>query len=394
MHESKYGINFHDSQMYGAAKEFSRVFSEGLEPPQHFFYLAYLTCLGAAIGHNLRYEGRRNKDDARLYTLILGESEVERKSTANNETMRFFDEALGKGKQFKRVGGIGSAEGLVRGVEGTDSRPGHEHILLHYDEFSSLVAKSKVTASVLVQTLSSLFHATEYENLTKADPIYIEKIHLSMLAATTIDTYQHIDASSEFFTTGLINRLFVVPGRRTKSIPDPKEIPESKLEPLREQLRRIVSLASEEIHITTSKAADCIHDFWYQCMQSGPESKRLDAYFKRLQALIAISMGETEVGDEAVAGAFYLVAWQRRMRKIYAPYEGQTQDVKCQNKILRKLHEFRSLSYRELSRKITPSTVGGVKVLRSNLDALKTAGELVFKDKVYSLPEGDCLSEK
>jgi hypothetical protein len=73
-------MNFPFQVMQGQAGFFSNVFGEVLEVPQHFLFFAYLTCLGAYFAPYLTVKSEL-RTQPRLYTVLVGESAIERKST-------------------------------------------------------------------------------------------------------------------------------------------------------------------------------------------------------------------------------------------------------------------------------------------------------------------------
>src|SRR5208283_4127871 len=94
--------------MSGAAGDFAEVYSHHMEPPKHFFYMAYLTCLGNVLTKRLIINSEISPEP-RYYIVIIGESADDRKSTAINKTTAFFEEAI---PDFSVCNGVGSAEGL------------------------------------------------------------------------------------------------------------------------------------------------------------------------------------------------------------------------------------------------------------------------------------------
>jgi hypothetical protein len=96
--------------MSGAAGRFAEVYGEVLESPREFLYLAFLTGLGTLL-YKLTLASEL-KVQPRLYTLLLGQSADDRKSTALDKTVEFFQNYS---KQFQICRGVGSAEGCRSG---------------------------------------------------------------------------------------------------------------------------------------------------------------------------------------------------------------------------------------------------------------------------------------
>jgi len=109
---AKHELEFPEEVMIGVAGDFARLYSEYLESPPAFFYFSFLTCLGAILSGRATCESEL-APQPRLFSLLLGESADDRKSTSIAKTVEFFQEALYRGS-LQISWGVGSAEGLVR----------------------------------------------------------------------------------------------------------------------------------------------------------------------------------------------------------------------------------------------------------------------------------------
>jgi hypothetical protein len=75
------GIAFPEKAYIGVAADFADTLSTACESPKSYFYLSFLTCLGALVGDRVCLQGA-TRAPARLYTVLLGPSGISRKSTA------------------------------------------------------------------------------------------------------------------------------------------------------------------------------------------------------------------------------------------------------------------------------------------------------------------------
>jgi hypothetical protein len=82
------GIAFPEGAYLGVAADFADTFSTACESPKSYFYLSFLTCLGALVGDRVCLQGA-TRAPARLYTVLLGPSGISRKSTAIKLTVDF-----------------------------------------------------------------------------------------------------------------------------------------------------------------------------------------------------------------------------------------------------------------------------------------------------------------
>ena len=181
----------------GIAGDFAKVYSSYMEPPPHFFFMTYLACLGNITAGRLVLKTELSTEP-RLYLLILGESADDRKSTAINKTIAFFREAM---PEFPVCFGIGSAEGLQKMLEEEN------RLLLCFDEFRAFTSKCKIDGSVLMPCVTTLFESRNYESHTVKKSVKINDASLSIIAASTIDTYEQI-FDEHFLSIGFPNRVF------------------------------------------------------------------------------------------------------------------------------------------------------------------------------------------
>jgi len=336
--------------MRGAAGYFSGVMAGCMEPPRHFFFLAYLTCLGNILQNTLKTELH---PQARLYTVILGESADDRKSTAISKTVTFF---LNTMSTFKACFGVGSAEGLQRRFlkDASDGKP--TSVLLVFDELKAFVGKSKVDGSVLLPMVCTLFETNRYESHTKDREIILTGAYLSILAASTIETYERT-WDSAFQDIGMTNRLFIVPGagRRLHAIPG--QVPGHEWEIMKSDLGKILRAASMTPELDITPAARALYEEWYLNLEQSIHTKRLDTYALRFMILLTVNAGKSEVDESTVQDVIDLMNWQLQARRLHDPIDADSAVAKIEEKIRRVLGAGPRTDY-ELKRAVHYSRVG------------------------------------
>ncbi len=168
----------------GAAGYFADVHSECIEAPIQFLFMAYLTGLGATISSRLTIRSML-RTQPRLFTVLLGGSATERKSTAVGTVINHFKSVLKK--DFNACWGIGSAEGLQKVLKKKDELEQKPiGTLLAFDELKAFVSKCNIDSSVLLPIVNTLFESNIYESHTKKSDIAIDDAYLSLLAASTL----------------------------------------------------------------------------------------------------------------------------------------------------------------------------------------------------------------
>ena len=341
-------LRFPYEVLSGAAGAFADVYGEYLEVPKHFLFMAYLTCLGSLVADQLTLASEL-KPQPRFYTLLLGESADDRKSTAISKTVSFFEEAAPNGLPV--CWGVGSAEGLQKKLQkGT-------RLVLCLDEFKSFVGKCKIKSSVLLPCVSSLFEQNRYESQTSDREIVLDGVYLSLLAASTIHTYENT-WSPEFTDIGLPNRLWLVPGGAIRKFPIPRMIPEEARLTLKDQLRGVLRHIRDNGELDLTPEARDIYDAWYFGREASIHGKRLDTYALRLMILLATNRLKPNVDAETVRDVIALCNHQHQLRRLYDPIDADNKVAAAEEKIRRVLKVRNEATTRDLTRALNTNRVG------------------------------------
>ncbi len=340
---AKHELEFPEEVMIGVAGDFARLYSEYLESPPSFFYFSFLTCLGAILSGRATCESEL-APQPRLFTLILGESADDRKSTSISKTVEFFRESLYQGC-LHISWGVGSAEGLVGLFD--ESNGGNKRVLLCLDEFKQFVSKTLIESSVLLPCVNTLYESNTFHSRTKSSAIALDDAHLSLLAASTIATYERTWTSA-FFDIGFTNRLLIIPGTASRKFAIPPMIPPKEKMKLRSNLGSILALVGEELRLSFTIEALRLYDGWYQNRQTSVHSKRLDTYAMRFMVLLAVNDGRDHIDDEIVRRSVRLVDWQLAIRRAFDPIDAENKVARLEAEISRVLLRKGPLTKREL----------------------------------------------
>ena len=320
-------LEFPAGLLRGVAGHFAELYSGYIESPPAFLFFSFLTCLGSTLADRLCLESEL-RFVPRFYVLLLGDSATDRKSTSVAATMQFFEEFL-PGK-LNVCCGTGSAEGLA------ESLKENPKLLLTFDEFKSFVAKTRIEASVLLPCVNSLFEATQYSNRTKNLKIELKGVHLSLLAASTLPTFQAI-WSPTFEDIGFTNRLFLVTAKGQRKFPLPGRVPSTNKAALAKDVKRIIELCSDSLVMTIKEDAQELFSSWYLNLPDSPFSKRLDTYFLRLAPLLALTLGKKEVDLTTAEWCRSIINWQLEVRERVSPIDAEGAVAKMENAIRRAL---------------------------------------------------------
>lgn len=365
-------IPFPEAAYVGVAGEFATLYAHYVESPKPFLYVAYLTYFGALLGPYVTLETEL-RPASRLYSVLVGESALGRKSSAMGHADHFFQPFLPD--RLAVLYGLGSAEGIARVVK----EKGFP-VLLHFDELKIFVDKAKQDGSVALPMVTTLYEFTKYQNHTRDRSIELESVHLSLLAASTKETYESMWAS-QFMDIGFLNRLFVVLARRTTKRSFPDAIPAAHIEALRaktrEHLDGIWRSMPQPLILRLTPDAFEFWKVWYEALEESVYANRLDTIGLRLMMLLAITSGRVEVDDATVQAVVTLLDYELAVRKLLDPIDAENAVARMEERIRRALQRGR-LRKRDLARQVHAHR-SGTWVFNSAIKNLIAEGEVAAK---------------
>jgi len=355
--------------MSGAAGRFADLYGSVLEAPKEFLYMSYLTCLGSVLSRRLTLASEI-EPQPRLYTVLLGQSADERKSTALKKATELFRDTL---SDFEACWGVGSGEGLQKRLEEASGQ-----LMLCLDEFKQFVSKCQITSSVLLPCVNTLFESNRYESRTKASNISLVDAHLSLLAASTVQTWER-SWDPAFTDIGFNNRLFLVPGTAKRKFSLPSKISDRNKLSLKEDLLKVVKHVGGSLELEmTPSAADLYHN-WYMGIERSIHAKRLDTYAMRLMSLLAVNELRNEVDDQTVKRAISLCNWQLEVRKTHDPIDADNKIAGMEQKIRRALQKGQKKERR--LQQVVNAHRAGLWVYQTAIKNLERYNEILFNKK-------------
>ena len=382
-------LSFPFDVIKGAAGYYTNVYSSYMEIPKQFLFLSYLTCLGAVLSKKIRLKSAL-RTQPRLYTVLVGESAFDRKSTAIEYTVDHFEKII---ESFVSCWGLGSAEGLQKVLRKKRKELEEKEIkefgfILAFDELKAFVNKCKIESSVLLPCINTLFESNKYENHTQKASLEINDAQISLLGASTVQTYETI-YNSTFTSIGFPNRIFLVIGTALAKDPFPEEIPRKKITVMEANLKTILNrIGDEKIYDLTEEAKELWHEYYMSINRSSVHSRRLDTYGMRLMMILAANRLKKEIDEEIILDTVKLLNWQYDTRKIYDPIDADTKIARMEESIRRKLFEKGPLQDREL-KQATSANRTGLWIYNNALKNLKSAQEIGWsnEDKKHFLIE-------
>ena len=370
-------LDFPREAIGGLAGQFAEVYSEHLESPYSFFVFDYLTCLGNLIGDRVTLASEITPQP-RFYTITIGASGDARKSEAQKKTVRFFLDTFVKG-EFNVCQGVGSAEGLAVKINKIEQNP--KRLLLVYDEAKSYVNKARIDGSTLLPCVNTFFESNQFHSATKSHDIEIDNAYLSMLAASTRETFEKM-WTSDFLDIGFINRLWLVYDQAERRFSIPREVPHSDLELMRKKLiETLGDIPKEGLKLDIDEDGREIFDGWYLSDEShkSPLSKRLDTYGLRLMILLAVNEWASTISAKISENVVKLLEWQLQIRRECDVIDAETNVAKVEELARRALNKG-PLNPRNLKIKVNYSRYG-IYIFQLAIDNLLKEKEIFLDSK-------------
>lgn len=372
-------IAFPAEIMDGVAWEFADLYSAYLETPKSFLWASFQAILGNIVADRLTIKTEL-KPQPRLFVLLLGESAEPRKSTSISKTLELFSDTLIR-EDFNLCWGVGSAEGLQKRL---DEIKEPRKLMLCFDEFKTFVSKAKIESSVLLPCVNTLFESNHYHNTTKKISVKLENVFLTILAASTVATYDRIWDSS-FTDIGFNNRLFLVPDKGVRRFAIPEKIPDVAKNNIKRKIRSILASIGDGLELDLTLGARRSYENWYLSLEKSIHANRLDSYALRFMPLIAVNEEKRIIDEEVVLKTVALMNWQLEVRRLHDPVDAENRIAKMEEKIRRYLKNGR-WKERDLKRYLHVNSEG-LYVFKMATTNLTEAGEIEYNktDKTYLL---------
>ncbi|HLG97245.1 MAG TPA: DUF3987 domain-containing protein [Bryobacteraceae bacterium] len=367
----------------GPLGEFAQVMSDNSQVPPEFFYAAGLTMFGAMVSTKVKLAIRFDVEP-RLYTVLLGQSGMVKKSTAMKQTIRFFQSLKGGASYVSVCNGVGSGEGLASAL----NEAPRGRMVLAYDELRGLIDKCAITGSSLLSSVTSLYEQTELQNQikSKSHSVLCKDAHLAVLGCCTTETYNHI-WSSAAIGIGLLNRLFVVMADGGKIVAWPDEIPEANVDRLRGYFEGYLQRAHRDqdgIKFDRTPEAQALWEKWCERLRPSAHATRLDTIGFKIMGPLALLMERKAIDAEVMGVVCKLLDYELDVRTITDPIDADSIIARLEESVRRHLHIKGSLTKNQL-RQSTSADKHGVWMFEQALNNLLRIEDVVIQAGKYTL---------
>ncbi len=359
-------LRFPEWVMRGSLGELACILARGTEVPEEFIFATAITVIGAACAGDLRLNIGVTAEP-RLFTVLLGDSYLARKSTAMRKVLDFFN-SLSLAGPMSVVHGVGSGEGLAKLLNK------HGRVLLALDEFRGFIDKAKIDGSSLLTLAASMYEINDWDNSTKYGDLAVHNGHLAIVGCCTTRTYSQM-WSPDAIALGFPNRLFVVNADAKPKVAWPEPPVEAELQHVREWLVQQFKILPRTLDITPE--AKRRWGEWYESLPDSEHAKRLDTIGYRLMLVLALTNDKTEVDSEIVEMVIAILNYELRVRILTDPIDADNTIARLEEGIRRQLGQRGPLKLRDLKR-YTNAQRHGQWAFERALVNVQRAGEVNF----------------
>lgn len=352
-------INIDKSKLNPFYHKYLDIYEPTTEAPIEFLLTSLLPAIGSAISIKRHLVHGTAKIYTNIWSLILGESTLTRKSTALNIGTKFVEhkQANCETEEIFILSTSTSTNAFIEALKE------NKHSLLKTSEIKSLIEsmnmnyngdfKSKFTELFDVPISTTLHYRTHNEG----KPFKIDKPIFSLAAASTVEWFTKAIKISDS-TSGFLPRILICKADPTaKKIPVPPIPNEDKEKELLDQLSTLYDLVEKKVTID-NKAKGLYGDFYNRSrieMSSIGESK-LNPFIGRLVdcyclkfAIIEVTLaGKDIIRKEEMERAIYLTEFYISQIKeiIYTVINNPVHEIK--RNILKIIDEKTRVSKSEL----------------------------------------------
>lgn len=277
----------------------------------------------------------------RLFAVICGNSSKARKGTSVHPVTRLFDQKDLPANDRPlnllpparaSTGPLSTGEGLAFHVrDETDEEreqwqrqnpneplreKGDKRLIIIDEEFSSALTCTKRVGNTLSMALRSFWDTGDYSPLTKSMPLVARGAHVNIVShITTQELAACLDAVQAM--NGFGNRFLWICARRSKLVPLPERIADTKLAPIRRELWRVISLAQQRGVITLTKGAQELWEYIYPELSeehsgiTGSLVSRGEAQTIRLSLIYALLDGKDQIEETHLESARAMWSYSR-----------------------------------------------------------------------------------
>jgi hypothetical protein len=261
-----------DEAFHGLAGEVVRTLEPHTEADPAALLLQFLAAFGNVIDRGPHFQAEADRHALNLFVVLVGETSKARKGTSWAHVFKLVSRCDTNWKDFCIQTGLSSGEGLIHAVrdqtqeESNDDAPPDNgamdsRLLVMEPEFASPLRMIARDGNTLSPVVRQAWDGGSLQVMTKQCPETATSPHISIIGHITKDELRRdltrIDAGS-----GFGNRFLWACVRRSKSLPDGGQLPESDVERLADKLKHAFEYARSLGDLELRRNAEA-RSFWY-----------------------------------------------------------------------------------------------------------------------------------
>jgi hypothetical protein len=259
---------------YGLAGKIVRTIEPWCEGAPIAILAQTLAAFGNVVGRGPHAKVGATDHHMNLFVAIVGDTAVSRKGTSWNPVKRIFEEVDPRWGSQCIQSGLSSGEGLIHAlrdpVEGAPNDaeaavdPGvqDKRQFVIEGEFATVLTVLRRQGNTLSQYLRKAWDGDTMQTLTKRQPEKATGAHISIVGHVTKD--ELLSKLGLEAKNGFGNRFLWLAAKRSKSLPNPGQVPSDKLQSLADQLAEAIEFSRSIGELRRSEKAAELWDTLYR----------------------------------------------------------------------------------------------------------------------------------
>jgi hypothetical protein len=206
----------------------------------------------------------------------------------------------------------------------------------------------------------------------------------SVLGGIPKTEWDNIFGRASSVGSGFFSRLNIIGTENERTVAGLREYDFGEMQ--RVFLPRITALERTPARIPLSREGGELLKEWFARLAEEMKaedlpSARLNVHALRVALHLAWLRGHAEIDESDVDAGIKVANFQAKMRDFYRPAEGETREAQLENRIIARMSQKRSLSYRDLQ-KAVGSSRAGIAVWERAISGLKRDGRIAIVEEV------------
>lgn len=202
----------------GLAGDFVRLIEPHTEADSHALLGMFMIYAGVLLGREAWCVAEARRHYPVEFVLLVGKSSASRKGSALARVDAVMDR-VDEDFSERKLSGLSSGEGLVKGLSPKDSESGPRSFLGILSEFATLLGVMRREGNTMSSILREVWDCSRLRVLTKHDPLDVDGVNLSIIGHITPDELLNGLTSIDRMN-GFANRFLLLCVRRSKFLPE------------------------------------------------------------------------------------------------------------------------------------------------------------------------------